>query len=125
VAYGGCYGGCYGGGYVVPMGTAPKATKTGEKGDKESYYREAPATIVVELPADAKLLIDDTATTSTSSRRVFVSPDLDTGREYHYTLKAEAMRDGKLVKVEKQVAVRGGETTPVTLVLPPSQVAQR
>jgi uncharacterized protein (TIGR03000 family) len=122
VAYGGCYGGCYGGGYGVPTGTTPKSTKDGKK---ESYYREAPATIVVELPADAKLLIDDSPTTSTSGRRVFVSPDLDPGREYHYTLKAEAMRDGKVVKVEKQVAVRGGETTPVTLVLPPAQVAQR
>jgi uncharacterized protein (TIGR03000 family) len=36
-------------------------------------------------------------------------------REYHYTLKAEAVRDGKPVKVERTIAVRAGETTPVTL----------
>ena len=46
--------------------------KDGEKKDdgKEKTMISAPATIIVSLPADAKLTIDDAATTSTASPRV-------------------------------------------------------
>ncbi len=138
---GGCYGSCYGSCYtssccgsvsygdcygsaVAPMapvspmppaGTKPaepiKAPKTGEKG----AMVPAPATIVVSLPADARLTIDEAATTTTSERRVFVSPELAPGREFHYTLKAEWVRDGKTVMVSKQVAVSAGNETAVNI----------
>jgi uncharacterized protein (TIGR03000 family) len=129
----GCYGGygsgCYGSGgamHGVTYGGGGYGTTTPTKeGKEESYHRAAPATIVVELPAEAKLLIDGQPTTSGSSQRVFVSPDLDSSRDYHYTLKAEAVRDGKPVVVEKRVTVRGGQTTPVRLTFPEGQVAQR
>ncbi len=62
---------------------------------------------------------------STGSSRVFTSPTLNPGKEYHYTLKAEVVRDGKPVKVEKVVAVKAGELTPVALTLPTASVAQR
>jgi uncharacterized protein (TIGR03000 family) len=137
ISYGGCYGGvgagCYGGqviggsvitpGTVVPGGEKLKKEPK-EKGDKETMA-PAPATIVVELPADAKLLIDNEATTSTGSSRVFTSPTLNPGKEYHYTLKAELVRDGKPVKAEKVVTVKAGVITPVTLTLPAASVAQR
>ena len=61
-------------------------TKDGDK-PKESLV-PAPATIIVSLPADATLTIDDAATVSTSSLRVFTSPILPNGRDFHYTLKA-------------------------------------
>jgi uncharacterized protein (TIGR03000 family) len=135
MTYGGCYGGgviysgCYGG-YVMPG--VPVQQQKGKDGkgkgsgggtgtDEASLFS---ATIVVTLPADAKLTIDDNPTTSTSGSRVFVSPALPPGKEYHYTLKAEAVREGKPVKVERTIAVRAGETTPVTLTLPPAGVAQ-
>jgi uncharacterized protein (TIGR03000 family) len=99
--------------------------KTTPKTKQEETMAPAPATIVVELPADAKLLIENEATTSTGSSRVFQSPDLKPGKEYHYTIKAEAVRDGKPVKVEQVVTVKAGEITPVTLTLPAAGVAQR
>lgn len=77
--------------------------------------QEAPATIVVSLPADARLTIDDEATTSTSDHRVFVSPNLPTGKEFHYTLKAEIQVDGKARAVSQVVTVRAGEETRVSL----------
>jgi uncharacterized protein (TIGR03000 family) len=132
--YGGGFGyggGCYGGGYILPGAGVPGGhveplkTKPKEKGKEEEVMGPAPATIVVELPADAKLLIGDNATTSTGSSRVFQSPALEPGREYHYTVKAEVIRDGKPVKVEQVIAVKAGETTPVTLTLPATGVAQR
>jgi uncharacterized protein (TIGR03000 family) len=82
------------------------------------------ATIVVSLPADAKLTFDGEATTSTSNQRVFVSPTLPAGQEYHYTLQAEVVVDGKPVTVSKTVAVRAGEESHVTLT-PVTGVAAR
>ena len=73
------------------------------------------ATIVVSLPADAQLTIDDEATASTSDHRVFVSPTLEPGREFHYNLKATVVRDGKPVVMEERITVRAGEETKVTL----------
>jgi len=85
---------------------------------------DAPATIVVSLPADAKLTIDDEATTSTSDHRVFVSPNLPSGQEFHYTLKAEIKVDGKAQVVSQIVTVRAGEQTSVQLSAP-TGVAER
>jgi uncharacterized protein (TIGR03000 family) len=85
----------------------------------------APATIVVSLPADATLTIDDTATRSTSAVRVFTSPMLPVGQDFHYTLKAEYVRDAKPVVVSKEITVRAGQETRVTLDESTASVASR
>jgi uncharacterized protein (TIGR03000 family) len=95
----------------------PKPDKPGEVA--------APATIVVTLPADAKLTVDDSPTASTSSPRVLVSPTLEPGKEFHYTLKGEILRDGKTVTATQRIAVRAGEETRVNLEFPTASVAQR
>jgi uncharacterized protein (TIGR03000 family) len=69
------------------------------------------ATLVVTLPADARLKIDDYRTTSTSGERVFNTPALKVGQDFHYTLTAEV--NGR--SVTREVTVRGGETTRVSL----------
>ena len=84
----------------------------------------APATLVVTLPADAKLKIDGHQTTSKSGERTFVTPDLQQGRDFHYTLVAEVERDGKRHSVTKRVRVRAGERTRVQLDIP-AAVASR
>jgi uncharacterized protein (TIGR03000 family) len=130
----GCYGGCYNGGYGGYYGAGWEGRTIVVGGDRREENQEvgkdeaptaAPATIIVSLPADARLTIDDAATASTSARRVFTSPDLPAGREFHYTLKAEFRRDGKPVVVSKQVAVRAGEATDVTLEADASGVASK
>lgn len=131
VSYGGCgvsYGGCgtavYGGycaptvGYgcqgAVPAHPMPPAPmKDGKKIDMGSLA--APATLIVNLPADATLKVDDYQTVSKSETRVFTTPELAPGKDFVYTLKAEVIRDGKPVVVEQVVKVRAGETTPITL----------
>ena len=75
----------------------------------------APATIIVSLPACATLTIDGAATTSTASERAFESPVLQAGKDFHYTLKAQIVRDGKSVVVSKEVTVRAGEETRVAM----------
>jgi uncharacterized protein (TIGR03000 family) len=51
--------------------------------------------LIVTLPADAKLYVDDKLTTTTSERRVFNSTALADGEEHYYILRAEVVRDGK------------------------------
>ena len=73
------------------------------------------ATVVVTLPADAKLTIDGDATTSTSSERTFETPDLVAGKTYAYTLEATFQQDGKAVVVSKKVKIEAGKTATVDL----------
>jgi uncharacterized protein (TIGR03000 family) len=127
----GCYGGGgmgYGGGTILQGGTTTQPS--GERAPQPKQRRDesmvpAPATIVVDLPADAKLLIDNEATSSTGANRVFQSPTLNPGKEYQYTLTAQVVRDGKSVKAEKVVTVKAGQATSVALTLPTPGVAQR
>jgi uncharacterized protein (TIGR03000 family) len=122
-AYGGGCSSCGGyamGGYSAPAygGYAAPARggcATCSGGFCTAAADPAGATIVVSLPSDAQLTIDDEATTSTTERRVFVSPTLESGREFHYTLKATVVRDGKPVVMEERVTVRAGEETKVNL----------
>jgi uncharacterized protein (TIGR03000 family) len=126
----GGYTGCCGGTVVVPDGKDGKKDGDGGtlrdtgKGGKSASV-PAPATIVVELPADARLMVDDTLTTSTSALRYFVSPELNPGREYNYTLKAEFVREGKTVTLTKTVAVSAGNETKVTFENEATGVAAR
>jgi uncharacterized protein (TIGR03000 family) len=76
------------------------------------------ATIVVTLPADAKLTIDGQPTTSTSSTRRFSSPALEPGKTYYYTLKAEVVADGKPEVITEHVTVQANRETRVNLPLP-------
>jgi uncharacterized protein (TIGR03000 family) len=91
----------------------------------EEARSAAPATIVVSLPADATLRVDDYATASKSATRVFVSPRLDAGKELYYTLTGEIQRDGKPVVATKRIRVRAGEETRVVLEFPVVMVASK
>lgn len=76
----------------------------------------APATIVVSVPENAKLTIDDNATTSTSAQRTFVTPALTAGKSYHYNVKVEYVQDGKPVVATKKVDVVAGNETKVNFI---------
>jgi uncharacterized protein (TIGR03000 family) len=86
---------------------------------------KAPATIVVSLPADARLFVDGAPTTSMSERRSLVTPGLVFGSTYVYTVRAEVVRDGRTVEQTQQVSVRGGESTPVRFDFSTQTVASR
>jgi uncharacterized protein (TIGR03000 family) len=148
--WGGCYGGCYGGyalggwgggwggmgGYVYAPTVATYATPVLASATLPSmntvtssmYYSPNTntnnrATIVVHLPANAKLSVDGKATNSTSNTRRFYSPPLEPGKDYHYVFRAEVERDGKPVPITKRVDVRAGETRDISLTLPDTEEA--
>jgi uncharacterized protein (TIGR03000 family) len=128
VSYGchGCWGGyshgCHGchGYYAAPAGPQRMPEREREKAPppktgKEETMRPAPATLVVELPEDAKLTIDGAPTASTSSVRTFVTPDLAPQKEFSYTLQAQIVRDGHTLTASERVQVRAGQETRVSL----------
>src|SRR5262245_2410610 len=135
----GCYGGgysvgygghgCYGcsGGVVVIYRQAPprKGGKGGGKngdmnkngkngkgdknGDDEARVRPDRATVVVHLPADARLYVDNVLCPLNSNKRTFQTPPLEKGRKYYYTIKARAVREGKPVQESRKVYVAAGK----------------
>jgi uncharacterized protein (TIGR03000 family) len=131
-----CYGswahgpGYYGSNYetMTPGGVAPSyvpgtpmppatggSTAPGEQLPKPQADKSgtslAPnrARLIVELPADAKLYIDERPMKTTSGRRTFHTPALQSGQTYYYMLRAEVVRDGKPVREERRVILRPGE----------------
>jgi uncharacterized protein (TIGR03000 family) len=116
----------------MPPPPATKGPAKGEKipppkpgGKEDEAQLAAPATILVSLPAEAKLTIDGAATQSTAATRVFASPELQPGNEYYYTLRAELVRDGQTVVSTKRVAVKAGDETSVSFDFAPTSLAQR
>jgi len=124
---GGCYsggyscGGCYGGGAIyssvgVVGGSYASTTTT-----QPIYASSQPVTttqsaqLIVNVPADAKLIIDGRETKSSTTVRRFQSPPLQSGYTYNYTLEAEMMKDGQRVTAREIVTVRPGQQTQVTL----------
>jgi uncharacterized protein (TIGR03000 family) len=108
---------------AVVMATWPLADRVAVA--VEAAASAAPATLVVTLPADAKLTIDDASTTSTSSPRVFTSLDLPAGKDFYYTVRGDIIRNGQTITAQKRVRVRAGEETPVLLEFPTATVASK
>lgn len=113
-----CFGGCYGGSPYGPVTVPGPASGTMTKpepvpppkvgpGSRSSLSNQAK--VVVELPPDAKLYIDDQLMKTSTGRRVFRTPTLDRGQAYYYILRAEVERDGKRQTATKRVIVRAGE----------------
>jgi uncharacterized protein (TIGR03000 family) len=100
----------------------PKTPKPAD--DKKSGLDSstAPATVIVRLPANARLTIDGQATRSTSGVRTFVSPPLTMGKDYQYILKAEGM-DGR--SETRTIDVRAGKITQVTFGLASFRTASK
>jgi uncharacterized protein (TIGR03000 family) len=104
----------------MPAKTDKKASLNADETDA-TLAVPASATIVVNLPSDAALKVDDQPVES----RTLVTPALDQGREFHYTLTAEIVRDGETLTATKEVAVRAGEETQVSIDFTTATVAQR
>jgi len=116
--YGGCHGcsGCCGGSNyaptVVPQGApkppAPEAVPAPKKVGELPGQTDR-AQLVVEVPAEAKLYVDDHLMNTASKRRVFNTPTLQPGQTYFYVVRAELTRDGQIFSSSRQVIIRPGE----------------
>jgi uncharacterized protein (TIGR03000 family) len=93
--------------------------------DRAAPADSRPATILVSLPADARLTVDGEPTTSTTAQRRFVTPPLPAGRDYEYTFRAEIVRGDMTVAMTRKVTVRAGQQTDVRMDLPAAPVPFR
>ena len=129
----GCYSGCYGcagttyyaapsccgcSGYVVP---APVVVPTPPAPEK--IPAPAPGTVMVNLPAEARLTFDGYATRATGESRAFVTTPLQYGRSYSYVVRVELMSNGQPIVETRQVTVRAGQTSMVQFNAPPAGIA--
>jgi uncharacterized protein (TIGR03000 family) len=71
------------------------------------------ARVVVKLPEDARLFVENDPCPLTSAERAFDTPELQPGVTYHYMIRAEVTRGGQVVKESKRVTVRAGQETVV------------
>ena len=86
----------------------------------------APARVTIILPADARLIVAGMTYPEGAGRRTFDTPDLEAGRTYSYTMRAEVTREGRLLKEERRVHVEAGKAVTVEFKeLPALQAAQR
>jgi uncharacterized protein (TIGR03000 family) len=122
---------CCGGAVIVAPpgpGPAPKAMP-GEPipppAPKKTTRSFAPATILVSLPTGARLSVDGTPTSSTAEYRSLVTPALEVGATYVYTLRAEMVDNGQTVTQTRIVNVRGGTTSAVHFNFSSQNVASR
>jgi uncharacterized protein (TIGR03000 family) len=72
------------------------------------------ARVIVQLPVDAKLFIDDQPMKTASDRRVFQTPNLNPGQVYFYDIRAEIEVNGQRVSETQRVILRPGEVANAT-----------
>lgn len=113
----GCYGcsgymGC--GGYASTVPTPdpevippPRASATTSKANINRTNDRARLTI--QVPAQARITIDNRPVTVSAEKRTFTTPPLERGQAYYYEVRAELQRDGRTVSETKKVVVRAGE----------------
>jgi uncharacterized protein (TIGR03000 family) len=82
----------------------------------------SPATVVVRLPAGARLTIDGRPTRATGATRRFVSPPLQPGKTYTYRLRAEMGLEGRTVSATQTVTVQAGRRSQVQFGLSEARV---
>jgi len=75
--------------------------------------------INVNVPADAKIYVNDKVTSSTGESRRYVSRDLAPGFKFSYEIRAEKRIDGRLIRETKTVQLGSGETANLDFTLDP------
>jgi uncharacterized protein (TIGR03000 family) len=131
---GGCYASCYGYGYAVPVevpievpvqsapviGPAPMPT---ESSGTNLGQQDRSADLMVHLPAEARLYVNDQAMQNVGSARHLRSPQLAADKMYQYELRAEITREGQTTTETKLVKVMAGKSQAVTFDLASNAMA--
>jgi len=103
----------YPSGTGTPTGE-PLGTPTGTKGKdrNENGKGVLPSTnakVVVELPANAKLYVDDVLVQAAAGVQTFNTPALEPGKAYFYLVRIEMMRNGEPLSETRRIIVRAGQ----------------
>jgi uncharacterized protein (TIGR03000 family) len=104
----------------IPKGSEPPAPPSDKKepkkdepkkdeGKKPLVARPAPATMVLSLPAGARLAVEGQDLSGAGGVRTFRTPDLEPGQEYAYTVTATLLINERAEIETLQVEVSAGE----------------
>jgi uncharacterized protein (TIGR03000 family) len=74
---------------------------------------DSQATVVVQLPADARMWVDGKLADLSSASRSFRTPALEMDRDYYYTIRAETRANGQTLAQTARVIVRAGQMSRV------------
>jgi uncharacterized protein (TIGR03000 family) len=117
--------GVWGAGYDYPYGAGPyyygDPVYVPEAGVSYSYYpqyqSEDADTVLLRLrvPGDARVWLEDQATSQSGTDRSFVSPSLVPGREYVYHIRVQWDENGKAVERTHAVTVHAGDRINLTI----------
>jgi len=109
---------------VIPA--QPREVKP--EGKPEEKAKEKPALapnrarLIVELPPDATLYVDDQPIrTEPKAVRTFTTPSLNPNLTYYYDLKAEVVRNGQRYEESRRVIVR--PNSEIRVVFPDPELA--
>lgn len=81
--------------------------------------RPEPARLQIHLPRpDAQLWIENTPMQQTGSERTFVSPPLDPGSKYSYSLRASWQENGKTQTENRKISVNAGQQVSINFARP-------
>jgi uncharacterized protein (TIGR03000 family) len=120
--------GAYGG--ETPPYTDDSTSVAPPAGSYQSFYPDATsepdtsAHITVNVPEDARLWFEGKLTTATGSIRLFTSPPLTPGSQYHYKVRASWNEDGHEVTQTQEVKVTAGAHIHVDFPLPTKAAEQ-
>jgi len=81
------------------------------------------AHVRIVVPADAQVWIEGEGTQQQGPERLFISPALQPGQNFTYTIRARWMDNGRPVEEVRTVPVRGNEWSVVDFTRPPSDTA--
>jgi uncharacterized protein (TIGR03000 family) len=71
------------------------------------------ATVTIHVPPDAQVWFDDSLTRQNGEMRTFVTPPLESGKVFHYNVRARWMNGNTPVDTTRSVEVRAGQRTDV------------
>lgn len=92
-------------------GYAYGTTERGQDADRDQNRgtRGAPAHIDIMVPPSAEIWFGNDKTTQTGSMRSFVTPALDSDRDFTYTIRAKWNEGGRTVDQTRKLTVQAGE----------------
>lgn len=108
---------------AVPMPASPPPTIPESPSSRTTFAPIVPAsgttgraTVIVRLPADARLYAEDRLLNLSSGERSFVTPVLPGQQDFLYTFRAEYQRNGETISQAKRVPVRAGGSVTIEFI---------
>ena len=105
--------------YYAPSVAPARSDQAVAEEQEEPVKQSAPAKLEVRVPANAELWVEGGKTSQNGAMRSFISPELQPGKAFTYTIRAHWVSPtGQLVDETRQVKVQAGRQTMVDFLKP-------